>query len=86
MLSYLIRMVEGIGAAATWTSNLAILMARCRHNIPVLAKQFNARFPDRKATVKAWCDASFNVGLTVCLVFKIILSILKKERYFKSYF
>ena len=28
MLSYLIRMVQGIGAAAVWTSNLAILMAR----------------------------------------------------------
>ena len=24
-----------------------------------------AKFPERKATVKAWCDASFNFGLTV---------------------
>ena len=46
---------------------------------PSSDKQLNARFPDRKATVKAWCDASFNVGLTVCLVFQIILSILKKD-------
>ena len=50
ILSYLIRFMEGIGAAATWTSNLAILMAK---------------FPERKATVKAWCDASFSFGLTV---------------------
>ena len=50
VFSYLIRFIEGVGAAATWTSNLTILMAK---------------FPDRKATVKAWCDASFNFGLTV---------------------
>ena len=50
VFSYLIRFIEGVGAAATWTSNLAILMAK---------------FPDRKATVKAWCDASFNFGLTI---------------------
>jgi len=50
VFSYLIRFLEGVGAAATWTSNLSILMAR---------------FPDRKATVKAWCDASFNFGLTI---------------------
>merc|ERR1711992_244490 len=50
LFSYLIRFLEGAGAAATWTSNLSILMAR---------------FPDRKATVKAWCDASFNFGLTI---------------------
>jgi len=37
VFSYLIRFLEGVGAAATWTSNLSILMAR---------------FPDRKATVK----------------------------------
>ena len=24
-----------------------------------------AKFPEKKATVKAWCDASFNFGLTV---------------------
>ena len=24
-----------------------------------------AKFPDRKSTVKAWCDASFNFGLTI---------------------
>ena len=24
-----------------------------------------AKFPERKATVKAWCDASFNFGLTI---------------------
>ena len=41
---------QGVGAAATWTSNLSILMAK---------------FPERKATVKAWCDASFNFGLTI---------------------
>lgn len=50
VLSYIIRFMEGVGAAATWTSNLSILMAK---------------FPDRKASVKAWCDASFNLGLTV---------------------
>jgi len=50
IFSYLIRFLEGVGAAATWTSNLSILMAK---------------FPDRKATVKAWCDASFNFGLTI---------------------
>ena len=50
IFSYLIRFIEGVGAAATWTSNLAILMAK---------------FPERKATVKAWCDASFNFGLTI---------------------
>ena len=48
--SYLIRFIEGIGAAATWTSILAIVMAK---------------FPDKKATAKAWCDASFNCGLTI---------------------
>ena len=41
---------QGAGAAATWTSNLSILMAK---------------FPERKSTVKAWCDASFNFGLTI---------------------
>ena len=41
---------QGVGAAATWTSNLSILMAK---------------FPERKATVKVWCDASFNFGLTI---------------------
>ena len=41
---------QGAGAAATWTSNLSILMAK---------------FPDRKTTVKAWCDTSFNFGLTI---------------------
>lgn len=50
VFSYLIRFLEGVGAAATWTSNLSILMAR---------------FPEQKATVKAWCDAAFNFGLTV---------------------
>jgi len=50
IFSYLIRFLEGVGAAATWTSNLSILMAK---------------FPDRKSTVKAWCDASFNAGLTI---------------------
>ena len=66
LFSYLIRFLEvsadiftiprlslcfqGAGAAATWTSNLSILMAK---------------FPDRKSTVKAWCDASFNFGLTI---------------------
>ena len=50
VLSYLIRIVEGVGAAATWNSNLSILMAK---------------FPERKASVKAWCDASFNLGLTL---------------------
>ena len=65
LFSYLIRFLEvlslkyipisfyyyqGAGAAATWTSNLSILMAK---------------FPDRKTTVKAWCDASFNFGLTI---------------------
>jgi len=50
VFSYLIRFLEGVGAAATWTSNLSILMAK---------------FPERKATVKAWCDASFNFGLTI---------------------
>jgi len=50
IFSYLIRFLEGVGAAATWTSNLSILMAK---------------FPERKATVKAWCDAAFNFGLTV---------------------
>lgn len=50
IFSYLIRFLEGVGAAATWTSNLSILMAK---------------FPDRKSTVKAWCDASFNFGLTI---------------------
>ena len=50
ILSYTIRFLEGVGAAATWNSNLSILMAK---------------FPDRKATVKAWCDASFNTGLTL---------------------
>merc|ERR1719481_2025042 len=50
LFSYLIRFLEGAGAAATWTSNLSILMAK---------------FPDKKATVKAWCDASFNFGLTI---------------------
>jgi len=50
VFSYLIRFLEGVGAAATWTSNLSILMAK---------------FPDRKSTVKAWCDASFNFGLTI---------------------
>jgi len=50
VFSYLIRFLEGVGAAATWTSNLSILMAK---------------FPDRKSTVKAWCDASFNAGLTI---------------------
>jgi len=50
VLSYLIRMLEGVGAAATWNSNLSILMAK---------------FPERKASVKAWCDASFNLGLTL---------------------
>lgn len=50
VFSYLIRFLEGVGAAATWTSNLSILMAR---------------FPENKATVKAWCDAAFNFGLTV---------------------
>ena len=24
-----------------------------------------AKFPDRKSTVKAWCDAAFNFGLTI---------------------
>ena len=24
-----------------------------------------AKFPDRKTTVKAWCDTSFNFGLTI---------------------
>ena len=42
--------MQGAGAAATWTSNLSILMAK---------------FPDRKSTVKAWCDAAFNFGLTI---------------------
>ena len=41
---------KGAGAAATWTSNLSILMAK---------------FPERKSTVKAWCDAAFNFGLTI---------------------
>ena len=41
---------QGAGAAATWTSNLSILMAK---------------FPERKSTVKAWCDAAFNFGLTI---------------------
>ena len=50
VLSYVIRFLEGVGAAATWTSNLSILMAK---------------FPDRKGSIKAWCDASFNFGLTV---------------------
>jgi len=50
LFSYLIRFLEGAGAAATWTSNLSILMAK---------------FPDRKSTVKAWCDAAFNFGLTI---------------------
>jgi len=50
LFSYLIRFLEGAGAAATWTSNLSILMAK---------------FPERKSTVKAWCDASFNFGLTI---------------------
>ena len=50
VLSYLIRIVEGVGAAATWNSNLSILMAK---------------FPERKASVKAWCDAAFNLGLTL---------------------
>jgi len=50
VFSYLIRFLEGVGAAATWTSNLSILMAK---------------FPERKSTVKAWCDASFNFGLTI---------------------
>merc|ERR1719481_397563 len=50
IFSYLIRFLEGVGAAATWTSNLSILMAK---------------FPDRKSTVKALCDASFNFGLTI---------------------
>jgi len=48
--SYLIRFLEGVGAAATWTSNLSVLMAK---------------FPERKATVKAWCDAAFCFGLTI---------------------
>ena len=42
--------MQGAGAAATWTSNLSILMAK---------------FPERKSTVKAWCDAAFNFGLTI---------------------
>ena len=50
VLSYLIRVMEGVGAAATWNSNLSILMAK---------------FPQQKASVKAWCDASFNLGLTL---------------------
>lgn len=50
ILSYGIRFLEGVGAAATWNSNLSILMAK---------------FPESKAQVKAWCDASFNVGLTL---------------------
>ena len=50
ILSYFIRFLEGVGAAATWNSNLSILMAK---------------FPDKKATIKAWCDASFNLGLTL---------------------
>ena len=50
VLSYLIRIIEGVGAAATWNTNLSILMAR---------------FPEQKASVKAWCDASFNLGLTL---------------------
>ena len=50
VLSYLIRVMEGVGAAATWNSNLSILMAK---------------FPEQKASVKAWCDASFNLGLTL---------------------
>ena len=50
VLSYLIRIIEGVGAAATWNTNLSILMAK---------------FPEQKASVKAWCDASFNLGLTL---------------------
>ena len=50
LFSYIIRFLEGVGTAATWTSNLSILMAK---------------FPDRKTTIKAWCDTSFNFGLTI---------------------
>ena len=39
-----------MGVAAQWTSLLATVMAK---------------FPDQKITVKAWCDASFNFGVTV---------------------
>ena len=39
---YFRRFLEGVGAAATWTSNLSILMAK---------------FPERKSTVKAWWDS-----------------------------
>ena len=48
--NYIICKSQGVGAAATWTSNLSILMEK---------------FPDRKSTVKAWCDAAFNFGLTI---------------------
>ena len=44
VLSYVIRFLEGVGAAATWTSNLSIL---------------TGKFPARKSTVFAWCEAAF---------------------------
>ena len=50
VLSYLIRIIEGVGAAATWNTSLSILMAM---------------FPAQKVSVTAWCDASFNLGLTL---------------------